>query len=341
MSETRSLARIRGNERLVQLLARGGLPQSSLLVGPDGVGKKTVALLLAAKANCRQDTSFEDLCGECNSCQKAQSGNHPDIRLIQRVRDSKTKRLKQSISIDQMREMSREVQFKPYEGRLRFFIIDEAEKLKEEAANSILKTLEEPPETSRIVLVSAYPQRLLPTILSRCQRFQFQPLGRSEILSYLQQETELENTELRASFSEGSIGTALALDLEDTVARRNRMLEILSGWLEARRFRSVFKHCTARPLNTELRKREEVRTYLQLLETLCIDLYYLLNDKEERLVNTDCAERLRDLSRSVTLDQLRDLLYHIAESLRDVDRNVNPLICFETMWLGPQSGEHR
>ena len=337
MSSALSLMQIRGNERLVKLLARGGLPQASLFVGPDGVGKKTVALLLAAKANC-QDPPNQDLCGKCSSCLKVQSENHPDIRLIQREEDPKTKRLKQSISIEQMRGMSREVQFRPYEGRLRFFIINEAEKLKEEAANSILKTLEEPPETSRIVLVSAYPQRLLPTILSRCQRFQFQPLGRAEILDYLEQETDLEDAELRAAFSEGSLGTALELDVADTVERRNRMLEILSDWLEAQRFEAVFKHSSARPLSGELRKRDQVRVYLQLLETLCIDLYHLLNGMDERLVNADCGDKLRRLSQSVALDEVRDLLYHIAESLRDLDRNVSPLICFETLWLGPQFG---
>jgi len=321
-----------GNNQLVSLLRKGHLPQSSLFTGPDGVGKKTLALLLAALANCKQSTG-NDLCGNCSSCIKAGSGNHPDIMLFQAE--------KLQIKIESMRILRREAQYRPFEGNLRFFVIDQAERLNEEAANSILKTLEEPPETTRIVLVSAYPQRLLPTIVSRCQAFPFHGLGRDEIARHLRENTDLTGVELRASFSNGSLGTAIELDLEDTLKRRDLMFRCLEDWVVSPGFESVFKQGENRPLSVELKKREHVSRYLELLQALCCDIYFLVTDSEQRVVNGDLVEALRKLSRAVSLEQIRNLLYHIAEAQRDVDRYVNPLMCFETLWLGCQGMDHK
>jgi DNA polymerase-3 subunit delta' len=319
-----------GNRQLVSLLRKGELPQSSLFSGPNGVGKKTVALLLAALANCRNPADY-DLCGRCGSCIKAEAGNHPDILLFDAEQ--------QKISIESMRRLSREAQYRPFEGNIRFFIIDEAERMSEEAANSILKTLEEPPETSKLVLVSAYPQRLLPTILSRCQVFPFQGLSNEEILDYLRKKTDLMEEELRASLSEGSLGSAIELDIEETIAKRDRMLRFLETFLQTATFECVFQLCESHPLRSELKKRDQVSRYLELLEVVCYDVYFLIISAKERIVNRDCLESIRVLSRSVSLEQIRDLLYHIAEAQRDVDRYVNPLMCFETLWLGWQRME--
>jgi DNA polymerase-3 subunit delta' len=316
-----------GNRQLVGLLRRGQLPQSSLFSGPDGVGKKTVALMLASLANCKQAADFE-LCGECSSCTKSRAGNHPDILLF----DTK----QQKISIDSMRRLSREAQYRPFEGKLRFFVVDEAEKMSEEAANSILKTLEEPPETTRIVLVSAYPQRLLPTILSRCQVFPFNGLSKDEIVHHLRGKTELDQVELRASFAEGSLGTAIELDVDATIDKRDRMLKFLKHYLESPSFENVFNLCETKPLSGELKKRDQVSRYLELLQLLCYDVYFLTINAEERVVNKDCLGDLQFLSHAVSLEQIRDLLYHIAEAKRDVDHYVNPLMCFETLWLSWQ-----
>lgn len=327
MNRPEHLKDIFGNRKLIGLLRRGQLPQSSLFTGPDGVGKKTVALLLAGLANCKH-AADHDLCGECSSCTKARAGNHPDIQLF--VAEQ------QKISIESMRRLSREAQYRPYEGKLRFFVIDEAEKLSEEAANSILKTLEEPPETTRIILVSAYPQRLLPTILSRCQVFPFQTLDKGEIVDHLERRRELDQVELRARFSEGSLGLAIGLDIGETLARRDLMLKFMISFIQSPSFESVFRLCETKPLSLELKKREQVTGYLKLLQTLCYDVYFLLVNREKRIVNLDCVEALRSISRAVSLEEIRDLLYHIAEAQRDVDRFVNPLMCFETLWLSWQ-----
>jgi DNA polymerase-3 subunit delta' len=313
-----------GNQRLVQILRRGQLPQASLFTGPEGVGKKTLALSLAALANCKEDTR-EELCGKCSSCVKEAAGHHPDILLFQPD--------KNRIRIVTMRRLNREAQFRPFEGRLRFFIIDQAETMTEEAANCILKTLEEPPETSRIILISSFPHRLLPTIRSRCQAFPFHPLGREEILHYLEDHLTEDHLEMRASLAEGSIAIALRVDLEERLEQRDRMLELLTSWCEQKSFEALYKQCEQPPLRSELKTREGVRHYLDLLQRIGEDLYFLQVDTPERIINQDRLENLQKLSEGVELNWVRDFLCHVDRARWEIDHYVNPLMCFETLWL--------
>ena len=313
-----------GNQRMVQFLRRGQFPQASLFTGPEGVGKKTLALSLAALANCKGGTE-DELCGMCSSCVKEAAGHHPDILLFQPH--------KNLMRIDTMRELNREVQFRPFEGHLRFFIIDQAETMTEEAANCILKTLEEPPETSRIVLISSFPHRLLPTIRSRCQAFPFHPLGREEILRYLEDHLTEDHLEMRASLAEGSIAVALRVDLEETLEQRDRMLGLLTSWCGQESFEALYKQCEQPPLRSELKTREGVRHYLNLLQRIGEDLYFLQVDTPERIVNQDRLEDLQKLSEGVELNWVRDFLCHVDRARWEIDHYVNPLMCFETLWL--------
>ena len=320
-----------GNQQMVQILRRGQLPQASLFTGPEGVGKKTLALSLAALANCKGGTE-EELCGTCPSCVKEAAGHHPDIWLFQPhknlIRIGKDAR-----DPNTMRQLNREVQFRPFEGRLRFFIIDQAETMTEEAANCILKTLEEPPETSRIILITSFPHRLLPTIRSRCQTFPFHPLGRETILSYLEDHLTKDHLEMRASLAEGSIAIALSLDLEETLEQRDRMLGLLTSWCEQESFEALYKQCEQLPLRSELKTREGVWRYLNLLHRIGEDLYFLQVETPERIVNRDRLEDLQKLSEGVELNWVRDFLYHVDRARWDIDHYVNPLMCFETLWL--------
>ena len=309
---------------MVEILRRGRLPGASLFTGPEGVGKKTLALSLAAMANCKGETE-DELCGTCSSCVKESAGHHPDILLFEPH--------KNLIKIDTMRELNREVQFRPFEGQLRCFIIDQAETLNEEAANCILKTLEEPPDTSRIILISSFPHRLLPTIRSRCQAFPFHPLGREEILRYLEDHLPEDHPEMRASLAEGSIAAALTLDLEETLGQRDRMLELLTSWCEQESFEALYSQCEQLPLRSELKTREGVRRYLNLLQRIGEDLYFLQVDTPERVVNQDRLDDLQKLSEGVELNWVREFLYHVDRSRWDIDHYVNPLMCFETLWL--------
>lgn len=313
-----------GNMSVVDLLRRRRLPQSALFAGPEGVGKKTLALALACLAQC-QNPQQGDSCGRCGSCTKAEAGYHPDILLFEPE--------KNLIRTEAMREMSREVQFRPFQGRLRFFVVDRAEKMNEEAANSILKTLEEPPETSRLVLVTAFPERLLATIRSRCQRFAFRPLSRPEMEDYLRRQGMEEDLELRAAFADGSIGKALALDVKQLQQARALMLDLLQQWCRQKSFAAVYDTCERGPLKNQLKNRESALRYLEILTQLGEDLYFLRIDAPQRAVHRDALDELRQLSAAIDLDWVRDFLYHTSRAKWEIEHYVNPLMCFETLWL--------
>ena len=333
MTGPQRLRDIIGNQDLLALLESGSLPPAAMLTGPEGIGKKTAALLLGSLVNC-SSPSENDLCGRCASCIKAAAGNHPDIRLYPAEPGP-------HIKIEEMRQMSQEVQYLPFEGRTRLFVIDNAERLTLEAQNAILKTLEEPPATSHLFLVTAYPDRLLSTIRSRCQHFAFKPIGRDEIEAYLRQNTELDCPDLRASFSAGSLGRALEIDLKSLIRDRDLLLELLTGWLKEERFEVVFKTCEGKTLGSALRNREQTDRLLETLQALCYDIYFIKVGTPERIVNRDRVHPLENLAANMELPGLRSLLDSISESKRDVSRNVNPRMCFEMLWLETWRAQRR
>ncbi len=326
-----------GNRRLVSLLHKGRVPPTALFSGPEGVGKKTLALSLAMRANCRTPESGE-ACQTCSSCHKALTGQHPDVRLIDREwleRFAKSRKRSfnpQVIPIEVARELVREAQFRPYEGKLRFFIIDEAEKLNEPAANAMLKTLEEPPEATHFVLVTPYPESLLETVRSRCQQFLFQALSRQEIRSYLERQGESE-AELRSALAGGSIGRARSLDLERERADRGQMAKLLAEWSRQRSFARLFLACEGKHLRQDLKNRERVLELLAVLRTVVQDCYFLGLGQPERVANTEQLELLEEAARHCPLDWLRKFLYHIDEARLDVKQYVQPLMSFEALWL--------
>lgn len=313
-----------GNPVIVNLLRSGQVPQTSLFTGPEGVGKKTLALAVAARANCERPEEG-DICGRCASCLKALSANHPDIRIITPE--------KNIIRIDAMREMSREAQFRPFEGKLRFFIIDAADRMTEEAANSILKTLEEPPPTTRLILVTTFPGKLLATIRSRCQTFTFRNLARVEIERILATKYSGEELQLRAAFADGSMARALTLDPQQEVKERDEMLALLEEWFSKRSYARLFKVLEEPPFKGQFRSRDFVMRRLEVLQQLIEDVYSLQIGREGRVVNFDCKKRLSTLSQALTMDELMDFLYHVGRSRWQVDHYVNPLIAFESLWL--------
>ncbi|HYR02031.1 MAG TPA: DNA polymerase III subunit delta', partial [Syntrophobacteria bacterium] len=169
-----------GQNRVIRLvrqaLRHGRLPHALLFAGLDGVGKRRTALALARVLNC-EGASSGDSCDRCLSCRKMASGNHPDLLLVEREG--------QFIRIDRIRDLQRRLRFRPLEGRKRVILIHEAETMRTEAANALLKILEEPPPDNLFILTAPDSTALLPTIASRCLCLRFQPLTRAAIAAHL------------------------------------------------------------------------------------------------------------------------------------------------------------
>jgi DNA polymerase III subunit delta' len=328
-----------GNERIKKLLKRavaeGRIGQGLIFAGQRGVGKLQFALALAQAINCERPEQG-DACGSCGSCRRIERKEHLDVRTI--LRESQDPSLKkdsksQFIKVDQMRDMSHEAQFRPREGRRRVFIIDEAEWLREEAANSILKTLEEPPETTLLILVTSRPYQLLETIRSRCQMLSFAPLSAAELEAYLKANYKrpAEETRMLARLARGSIGRTLEIDLGVYREKREFMLDLFDALAIRRdtvKLLSVAEH-----LGRKLEK-EEFENHLDVLMVLLADLFHLkLGEPTESLTNSDIAAALEPVAKAVTLEQITDLAEGIEQVLRSLTRNVNRQLAMEAILI--------
>ncbi len=313
-----------GNARIKDLLRRavdeGRIGQGLIFAGARGIGKYQFALALAQAVNCEQPIKG-DACGGCLNCRKFAARDFTDVKTI--VPDG------QFIKIDQTREMASEAQFRPYEGRRRVFILDEAERLKEQAANSILKTLEEPPETSLIILLTAKPYALLETIRSRCQMLNFAPLTDAELEAYLKANYKRPPAETRllAKLARGSIGRALEIDLGEYAEQRNRVLEIIEARLVTRDFVRLLgaAEFMARKL-----EKEAFIAQLDFMLVLLEDIFHLKVGKAmASLTNADISERLQRISEIATLEQIMSLAEQMEGVLQNLPRNVNRHLAME------------
>lgn len=315
-----------GNSSLLDTLRKqlqsGRLPHSLLFAGPEGVGKRMLALFLAKAVNC-QRTGGIDFCGECTNCRKIDAGAHPDLREIEP--DG------QFIKIDQTRELSREVFFTPFEARRRFFLINQAERLKIEAANSLLKTLEEPPGTSHLILMSTRPEELLNTIRSRCQMYRFCPLPPSVTERLLREKSDVspEQLPLLARLCEGSVGRALSLDLDQYLEQRDEMLLLLSYCLPELSYVKVSRILT--PLS---KSKENFSGYLNILFGLLRDLLLLKTGlPASALTHSDIVSQLEDLSSKVELENLREAVQVLDHLESGAKRNLNKALALDQFVL--------
>lgn len=197
-----------GHQANLDSLRAGGResPFPSLIFsGPRGVGKRLTAVWYAAYLNCL-DLPEKAPCGRCRSCQKLRGGHHPDL-LLTRVEEKKT-----VIGVGEVRDITHQVSFAPFEGRFRIWLIEEGEHLSDEAQNALLKTLEEPPSKAVIILVTQLLGGLLPTVSSRCRGTRFQALPEKESAFLLQgRGVPADQARRLARLSQGAFGQALTL----------------------------------------------------------------------------------------------------------------------------------
>lgn len=294
-----------------------------IFAGPDGVGKRQFALAFAKAANCQNPPAGPaDSCDKCPSCFRIDHESHGDVRT---VRPDGT-----YIKVAQARELSQEIRYRPFEGRQRFFIVDEADRLREEAANALLKTLEEPPPTSNLILVTARPDALLPTIRSRSQRIVFAPLSLTEMRAFITSHhpRPKDETDLLARLSEGRIGQITAIDLSDYRRDRRELLELLELLSAGGNRYRLLK--AAEYLGKQ--ERESFEKKLDLLTRLFRDMILLVAGRDRaQIVNIDEAERIERLSSQIGWQRLVKWVERFNELRASLAININRQIAMDAL----------
>ena len=202
-------------------LKAGRVAHAYLFLGEEGVGKKLAALNLAKVLNCEKNSI--DACDHCPSCKKIERFFHPDVKWLEPGGLSRT------IKLEHILELRREIYLKPFEGRKKVFVLLEAERMNREAANAFLKTLEEPPGESILILISTSPGKLLPTIKSRCQTVRFSLIPPEMVEKFLRENLDCKADEARSLslVSGGRLGEAVRLKKEGVLGEKEKILDLV------------------------------------------------------------------------------------------------------------------
>lgn len=300
-------------EEILTLFARrlgnNRLAHAYLFAGAAGTGKKETAIALAKLVQCgvpKQDLEF--FCGTCPSCQRIDSFNHPDVKVIDAEGGD-------SIKIAAIRDLIQRSQLRPYEGVYKVFIILEAEDLTIEGANALLKTLEEPSPQSLLILTATAPEKMAATIRSRCQLVRFSPMPVKEMAAQLREKKgwDEEQSLFFSRFSEGALNRALSLEHEGFFRRKNEIIDNM-----------VFARNNEPYLKTVLSEKERTDEALEVLLSWFRDLLLLKADAgHERLIHVDRRSDLERLVTRYTFRQVEDIMAQIINTARLLDENLN------------------
>lgn len=319
---------IYGQEKPLQILLHayksGDVPHSVLFTGARGVGKFTTAMWFASLLLCTEPAEGASPCGHCPACKKMAGNNHPDVRII--TPDKKTLNIK----IEQVRALQKEAYYLSYEGSWKIFIIDDAHRLLDAAANAFLKILEEPPSKMITILVTDNLHALLPTIVSRCQIVRFAPISDDRlVLILIDKGIPEDRSRIIAQIARGSAGRAIGLaERESLWEGRRRMLDLLA--------------ClgTASP-QTVLGKIERFPPGLEEAElaldvTLCWLRDLLLLKEQvtgEPLINTDCRKELSLQESSLTYWQIENSISVAREATHQLAHQITPSLVMQRLFI--------
>ncbi len=293
--------------RFAALIKSGRLAHAYLFIGPESVGKSETALAVAKFVNCL-DLKSEAPCETCAACIKINAGSHPDIHIIERIE-------KESISIEQIREMIVQIQLRPYEAKKKVFIIKNIEYLTPEGSNSLLKTLEEPSLNSLLLLTTSLLEKNLDTVKSRCHHIQFFPAPLRKLAGELKKDYAITESDahLLSHFAQGCAGRAGRLHEASFIKKRNDTLE-----------RIVFGRDNEAYLKKILNDRQETKQVLDVLFSWVRDLLLLKSGAQEHtLIHLDRVRELRKLETQFSFEELKDLCDEVVEASGMLADNLN------------------
>ena len=335
-----SFRKMSGHVHLLELMAgaatRGTLPPSLIFAGPEGVGKRMAAVALAQALNCPNPVAYAhsdagDACGVCLSCTRIARGVHADILLIEPGDTG-------AIKVDQVREAIERSAYRPFEGRRRVVIVDEADAMLSEAQNALLKTLEEPPAASMFVLVTSCPDMLLPTVRSRCQQLRFGRLAPADVAAVLMRSHGYESSDAHAAASaaDGSVGAALDCGSQEFVEARGaaaRLLQTVASSTDPRRRLDGAKALIGGGRGSA--DRDDLGRRLRSLASMLRDLGALRFRAEDRsLANADLTPLLKGLLSAFDGERTLKAFAAVDTALSALDRNASPKIVAD--WIAFQ-----
>jgi DNA polymerase-3 subunit delta' len=348
-----SFSRFHGNPevvgRLREMLARDRFPHAVILAGPEGAGKYTLALMLAQTMNCldpRLSDGQPDFCGVCGNCRRIAQAEALEARFAEAVEareglretDKRETRIlvqthpdvmivppdppQMMIKVDQVRQVIHTARYKPQEARRRVFIFTDSAFMKE-AANSLLKVLEEPPESTTIFLLTRNAGELLPTIRSRCVIFTLAALPAAEIERDLEKhrpEWNAQQRQLAARLSGGAVGRARSLDLEEYMAARKDALALLGTAVRSSDHSDLFR--TTETYRAGGEGKEKMDRLLGAVYGLLKDLMAIISGAPELVRNTDITAELKSLAGAVDFNWIAQATQQLGQVQSGMRRNV-------------------
>jgi len=330
-----------GQERAVSLLQHGleagKLAHAYLFVGPEHVGKMTLAIALAKALNCKSDSSP---CGKCMSCLRIAAGKHADVQVVQVAKNPDDEgKTKVDIGIEQIRSVLHSASLPPFEGEHRVYIFEEAERMSGDAANCLLKTLEEPPEKVLFLLLTSNENLMLPTIVSRCQRLELKRLTVEKVESALKSRNNIapQKGQLLARLSYGCLGWAINASEDPALLQaRSDRLGKLAEVLRADYFARLE---SAGQLEFQFKKGRE--SFLEMLDSWIgwwRDMLLIKTGCPDAVVNIDYLARLTEMSQSFTLLQIKSTIDTLKSTLQALRLNANPRLALEVLMLDLPKG---
>ncbi len=319
---------ILGHEWAIKMLknhlAQGRIRHAYLFSGPEGVGRRTLALRLAQALNCRQTTIPGQPCGECRDCQQLARQEHPDLTIVASEEGGHI------IKVDQVREAQHNLNLTPYQATYRVAILMRFEEANPNAANAMLKTLEEPPPQVVMMLTTEDPEALLPTIVSRCELVRLRPLPLEVLAQGLQKEHNVPEEEARllSHIAGGRPGLALKLYQDpEALERRYTWLEDLLELLESNR---VKRFAYAESL---AKQRESIEEQLQVWSSFWRDVLLVSSESSVPITNIDRAEAISTMAERLDNRRARDLVKVIERTRVLLSQYVNPRLTLENLML--------
>jgi DNA polymerase III subunit delta' len=312
-------------------LRSGRIAHAYLFVGPEGVGRRAAAMAFAQTLLC--EIGGDDACGSCAACRKVAAGAHPDLRIIAPGGRTESGAERRAVGIEQIRDLKHDASYPPYEARWKVFIVEDAEAMRAEAANSLLKVLEEPPAQSVIVLISESASALLPTIASRSQIVRFTFVPAMEIAAALSERAGVpaEQAPFLGALAGGRPGLALRESTEGQAALEFRQdvvkaLGAVAGGgavkrLEAAEAVSRQKDAVDRWLDTALLWLRDVAVWQAAHDAAL-------------LINLDRREQIAAWADRARPEGVRDAAAAIETAKTDLRRNINPRLVLEHLFAG-------